>query len=362
MALTQVLGDFPDAVKASSEVLKIAGRIYPSTTANVALEATLANGARVVGETRISRSQHRIHSIRLRPRKVPPAARRPHRHRRSRRDHPRPRLALHQRRPQPAGGRHCRRHPFVAGPQVLLRQPDVAARGDHEFRASDHVRAIHRHAGGKLLDYAVVNIRSITSALKNRYARQAALPVENDIEALMKLDLKVMAGNLSSHTEKMRHDPDATAAVVDETGARRPAPQERIMELDAKARNHRDPRRRSRHPHEEPAGQSAASRRRKDSAPARRRYRARAGARRSAFSWSSDTRPNRCASRWPLGHRLYRADRAEGHGPRGDDRPRVHGAPGWLSDGALRRFAPAAGGNAAPADRAGDRKAPPPAS
>ena len=25
-----------------------------------------------------------------------------------------------------------------------------------EFRASDHIRAIHRHAGGKLLDYAVV--------------------------------------------------------------------------------------------------------------------------------------------------------------------------------------------------------------
>jgi hypothetical protein len=45
-------------------------------------------------------------------------------------------------------------------------------------------------------------VRSITRALKNRYARQAALPVENDIEALMKLGLKVVAGNLSSHTEK----------------------------------------------------------------------------------------------------------------------------------------------------------------
>src|ERR1017187_3769940 len=72
MALTQILGDFPAAVKASSEVLKIAGRIYPSTTANVSLEATLSNGAIIVGETRISRSQHRIQSVRLRPRKVSP--------------------------------------------------------------------------------------------------------------------------------------------------------------------------------------------------------------------------------------------------------------------------------------------------
>ena len=111
MALTQMMGDFPDAVKASSEVLKIAGRIYPSTTANVSLEATLANGAIVVGETRISRSTA-SHPV------DPPAAaqgsapaRRAHRHRRSRRDHARPRLAVHQRDPEPAGGRHPRRHP-----------------------------------------------------------------------------------------------------------------------------------------------------------------------------------------------------------------------------------------------------------
>ena len=38
--------------------------------------------------------------------------------------------------------------------------------------------------------------------------------MENDIDALMKMGLKVVAGNLSSHTDKIRHDPDATAAVV----------------------------------------------------------------------------------------------------------------------------------------------------
>jgi len=83
-----------------------------------------------------------------------------------------------------------------------------------EFRASDHVRAIHRHAGGKVLDYAVVNIRSIASALKKQYAKEAALPVENDIQALMKMGIKVMAGNLASSVARVRHDPDATAAVV----------------------------------------------------------------------------------------------------------------------------------------------------
>jgi uncharacterized cofD-like protein len=34
-ALTNITGDFPDAVRQSAEVLKIAGRIFPSTAANV---------------------------------------------------------------------------------------------------------------------------------------------------------------------------------------------------------------------------------------------------------------------------------------------------------------------------------------
>ena len=188
MALTQILGDFPDAVKASSEVLKIAGRIYPSTAANVALEATLANGAILVG-----RNPHQPEpaSHPVDPPAAgqgPAAARRAHRHRRSRRDHAGPGFAVHQHRPQPAGGRHRRSHPFLARRSSATSSTSCGSPARPiEFRASDHVRAIHRHAGGKFLDYAVVNVRSITRALKNRYARQAALPVENDIEALMKM-------------------------------------------------------------------------------------------------------------------------------------------------------------------------------
>src|SRR6202167_1480130 len=72
MALTHIMGDFPEAVRVSSEVLKIGGHISPSTTANVALEATLADGSTVVGETRISRSRQRISRVRLIPHKVAP--------------------------------------------------------------------------------------------------------------------------------------------------------------------------------------------------------------------------------------------------------------------------------------------------
>ena len=214
MALTQIMGDFPDAVKASAEVLKIAGRIYPATAANVALEATLADGSRVVGETRISRSKHRIQRIRLIPRKA---------------------------RPLPAALAALAEADLITlGPGSLFTSvvPNLLVEGipqairqsravkayfvnlmwqpgeTMEFRASDHVRAIHQHAGGKLLDYAVVNIRPIPSALKKAYAREAALPVENDIDALVKMGLEVMAGNLAQLSGKVRHDPSVIAALV----------------------------------------------------------------------------------------------------------------------------------------------------
>src|SRR5947199_4330376 len=67
-AMTHLTGDFSHAVQLSSEVLAVEGRIYPCTRANVSLEAILADGTEVKGETRISRSTSRIARVRLHPR------------------------------------------------------------------------------------------------------------------------------------------------------------------------------------------------------------------------------------------------------------------------------------------------------
>jgi len=73
---------------------------------------------------------------------------------------------------------------------------------------------VERHAGGRFLDYAAINVRPIPLAVKKRYARQSALPVENDIDAILKMGLRVMACKLAQHAGKIRHDPAATAAMV----------------------------------------------------------------------------------------------------------------------------------------------------
>ena len=71
-AMTHLTGDFAQAVKLSSEVLAVAGRIYPSTSSNVVLEATLADGKKIKGESLISRSTAPIRRIALDPRRVKP--------------------------------------------------------------------------------------------------------------------------------------------------------------------------------------------------------------------------------------------------------------------------------------------------
>jgi uncharacterized cofD-like protein len=214
MALTQIMGEFPAAVKASSEVLKISGRIYPSTTANVVLEAMLADGSRVAGETRISRSTQPIRSVHLVPRKAPPL------------DATLSAIAGADAITLGPGSLFTsivpnllvngipaaiRRSPAVKGCFInLMWQPGETS----HFRASDHVRVINRHARGKLLDYAVVNVRPVALAMKKRYARESAEPVENDLDAIFRMGLKVMAGNLVQSGDKVRHDPHATAAVA----------------------------------------------------------------------------------------------------------------------------------------------------
>ena len=213
-ALTQLMGDFPEAVKASSEVLKIKGRIYPATATDVSLEAILTDGTRVTGETRISKSRRPIRAIRLRPRKVKPMAD--------------TLAAIAQADLITLGpgslftsvipnllvegiSAAIRRSPALKAYFVnLMWQPGETV----NFSASDHIRAIHKHAGGKLIDCAIVNVAPIQMAVRKRYERQQALPVENDLDRIAKMGVRVVTGKFLQQSKKVRHDPELAAAVM----------------------------------------------------------------------------------------------------------------------------------------------------
>lgn len=71
-ALAGATGDFLQAIKLSSDVLAIRGRIFPATTTDVTLVAELDNGQIVQGETCVSKFGPRIKRIGLSPEKCLP--------------------------------------------------------------------------------------------------------------------------------------------------------------------------------------------------------------------------------------------------------------------------------------------------
>ncbi len=229
-AMTHVTGDFPRAVKLSAEVLAIAGHIYPSTAANVVLEAELANGTIVCGESRISRSTARIERVLLNPRHCRPLKETLEAIRAADLICLGPGSLFTSVIPNLlVGGVSAaiqRSAALKAYFVNLMWQPGETM----NFSAFDHVEAIHRHARRRLLDVAVVNTQAITGARQRRYAAQMAYPVENDVGRLEGAGLRVVAANLLAESDKIRHDPQATAALavrLAEEGRRRLAEKSR---------------------------------------------------------------------------------------------------------------------------------------
>lgn len=66
-ALTDVTGDFVEAVRLSSEVLASKGHIFPATISDVRLVAELSDGREVRGETQITATRSPILRLRLEP-------------------------------------------------------------------------------------------------------------------------------------------------------------------------------------------------------------------------------------------------------------------------------------------------------
>ena len=218
-AMTELTGDFSRAVQFSSEVLSVIGRIYPSTAANVILEATLANGRVLTGESRIGKAASRIEKIVIRPRRPKPL--------------PETLQAIAQ------------ADVITLGPGSLFTSviPNLLVKGIPEaiaesralkiyfvnlmsqpgetmnFTASDHVRAIQRHSACPVIDVCVVNTGRIRGRLLESYQRQAARVVVNDTDELQRLGVHVHAADLVRLQgvragAKIRHDANSIAAVT----------------------------------------------------------------------------------------------------------------------------------------------------
>ncbi len=214
-ALTHITGEFSEAVKQSSKALAIMGSIYPSTSRNVQLEAELEDGTIVKGETKISRSRRRIKRIWLRPRVCRPLAET---------------LAAIESADLITLGpgslfTSVIPNLLVAGVSKaiadslavkayfvnLMWQPGETI----DFRASDHIVALQKHARvPRLIDYAIVNSSPIHKAALKRYESMGVCPVENDFATLQAMRIETVTAALIEKGPQVRHNPNAAAAVA----------------------------------------------------------------------------------------------------------------------------------------------------
>jgi uncharacterized cofD-like protein len=213
-ALTNVTGDFPEAVRLSSGVLAIRGRIFPSTAQNVTLEAELEGGRIVAGETKISRSRRRIERVRLVPRRVRPL----------------PQVLAAIRRADlilvGPGSLYTSLIPnFLVAEVVEVIAHSRATRvyianlmtqpGETQgYSVADHVRAIDAHAERKLFDAVVVSRAPVSPRIIRRYKAQGAEPVRPSLNELRDMGLTAITGDLLHQHGVVRHDPERLASLL----------------------------------------------------------------------------------------------------------------------------------------------------
>jgi uncharacterized cofD-like protein len=206
-ALTDITHDFAKAVRVSSEILAVQGQIYPSTLSDVHLQARLADGRVLYGESRITKTHVPIHRLYLTPSRC---------------------------KPLPEALEAIKTADLITmGPGSLYTSliPNLLVRGIAEemsrskalrlyignlmtqpgetrrYSAAEHLRALHEHAGRAVFDGAILSKSRISKVMQRRYARQRAEPVVNDFEEIRRMSVQPIVADLLAEDHVARHDP-----------------------------------------------------------------------------------------------------------------------------------------------------------
>jgi uncharacterized cofD-like protein len=215
-ALTEVTGDFTEAIRLSSEVLASKGHIFPATISDVRLVAELDDGSIVRGETQISASKTPIRRLRLEPEQCLPLPE-----------------ALKAIRAADVitvgpGSLYTSILPNLLVAQVarvigqsratkifinnLMTQP-----GETDgYNARKHLETIKKYAPEIHFDFVVVNSRRISQEQAERYAAEGAyqIGIDDPIDDALDQATEIVRADLLFDGEKVRHNSDRLAQVV----------------------------------------------------------------------------------------------------------------------------------------------------
>ncbi len=206
-AMVQITdGDFERAVKESSKVLAIRGKVVPSTVSNVHLVAQYRDGTQTEGEAKIPRSNNRITKLSLKPKDARPT--------------------------QDALRAIANADIIIFGPGSLYTSiiPNLIIKGMAEaiiqssafkiyvcnvmtqqgetegYRASEHLKAIIDHAGKGVVDLCLANNTSAPASMLGRYQKENSFPVQADIDAIKSLGCRVESHDILGTKDYLRHD------------------------------------------------------------------------------------------------------------------------------------------------------------
>ena len=215
-ALTEITGDFTEAVKLSSEILASKGHIYPATAEDVRLVGELEGGEMIYGETNIGKMGNKIKRLRLEPEQC----------------HPLPESidAIYE------------ADIITVGPGSLYTSliPPILVKGVTEaiaascavkvficnlmtqpgetdgYSARKHLEIIREYAPEIDFDYVVVNNRPINEDQAEKYGSEGArqIGVHGSISPETIEGAEIISGNLLDDGEMVRHHPDKLAQVV----------------------------------------------------------------------------------------------------------------------------------------------------
>ena len=215
-ALTEVTGDFTEAIRLSSEVIASKGHIFPATLSDVRLVAELEDGSIVRGETHISASKVPIRRLHLEPQECLPL--------------PQALNAIRVADIITVGpgslytsilpnllvakvarviGQSSATKIFVSN---LMTQP-----GETDgYTAREHLETVRKYAPEIHFDFVVVNNRRISAEQAERYAAEGAyqIGIDDPIDAALDQTTEIMHADLLDEGEKVRHHSDRLARVV----------------------------------------------------------------------------------------------------------------------------------------------------
>ncbi|MEZ5427016.1 MAG: uridine diphosphate-N-acetylglucosamine-binding protein YvcK [Pyrinomonadaceae bacterium] len=215
-ALTEITGDFAEAVRLSSEILASKGHIYPATMSDVRLTAELNDGSLMRGETNISKVGNSIKRLRLEPETCHPL--------------PEALAAIYEADVITVGPGSL--FTSLLPPLLVKGVPETIAEssavkificnlmtqpGETEgFSARKHLEVIREYAPEINFDYVIVNNRLISQQQLTRYASEGAsqIGISNSISPDTIEGAKLVYGNLLDESEKVRHHPEKLAQVV----------------------------------------------------------------------------------------------------------------------------------------------------